>query len=251
MQTKRVILDLPHNKAPKKAMILAAGLGARMRPITDTMPKPLVRVHGKTLLDHALDAVQRAGTCEVVVNVHHHANQIVDHVAAREDMEIIISDEQEQLLDSAGGIINALPHLGEEPFYLLNADSFWIEGFKPNLVRMAELWNRHEMDILLLLAGTCSAVGFGSKGDFTMDADGRLERRTELKVAPFAYAGASILDPAIFATAPKGASSLNRQFDEALERKRLFGMSLEGLWLHVGTPEAIIQAEEAIARSAA
>ncbi len=238
-------------RAPKKAMILAAGLGTRMRPITDTTPKPLIKVHGKSMLDHALDSLKRSGVEEVVLNVHYLADQIEDHIRARTDMKIEISDERDQLLDSGGGIAKALPILGDDPFYLLNADSFWVEGCKPNLLRMAELWDKDEMDILLLLSSMATAVGFGSLGDFTMDADGRLERRTENNVAPFAYAGAAILDPSIFNDAPAGPFSLNRQFDEALEKQRLFGLRLEGLWLHVGTPEAIHEAEAAIAKSAA
>ena len=238
-------------KTPERAMVLAAGLGKRMRPITDTMPKPLVEVHGKTLLDHGLDALEKAGVQKSVVNVHYRADQIVDHVAKRHLMDIAISDEREELLDSGGGIANALPVLGDNPFYLLNADSFWIEGCRPNLVRMAEAWDDDKMDIMLLVAGMASAVGFGTKGDFQMDADGRLERRGELKIAPFAYAGAAILHPRIFEDAPKGKFSINRQFDEAIENGRLFGLRLEGLWLHVGTPDAIAEAEDAIARSAA
>jgi len=245
------VLKLQKSKPPSRAMILAAGLGTRMRPITDTMPKPLVEVHGKPLLDHALDVVKRAGVTSAVVNVHYRADQIAEHVKKRSDMDVVISDETDLLLDSAGGIVKALPHLGKDPFYLLNADSFWLEGFKPNLLRMAEQWKADEMDIQLLLAGMWSAIGFGSKGDFTMDADGRLKRRAELKVAPFAYAGAAILNPAIFDGCPAGPSSLNRQFDEAIEKDRLFGVRLEGLWLHVGTPQAIAEAEDAIARSAA
>lgn len=238
-------------KTPKKAMVLAAGLGTRMRPITDTMPKPLVKVCGKTLLDHGLDALKGAGVTQVVINVHHHAEQLEEHLSTRDDLEFILSDEREQLLDSAGGIINALPQLGSEPFFLLNADSFWIEGIKPNLIRMAEQWDAETMDMLLLLANMSDAVGFGSKGDFNMDADGRLERRTESDVAPFAYAGAAIIDPRVFDNVEPGPSSLNKQFDVALEKERLFGLRLEGLWLHVGTPDAIREAEEAIARSAA
>ncbi|MGI9351545.1 MAG: nucleotidyltransferase family protein [Rhizobiaceae bacterium] len=251
MTGNRVVLELPKQKMPQKAMILAAGLGRRMRPITDNMPKPLIKVCGKPLLDHGLDALENAGVSNVVVNVHHHAEQIVDHIEKRKGMHIKVSDETDQLLDSAGGIVKALPYLGSDPFFVLNADSFWIEGFKPNLVRMAEQWDDKKMDMLLLLAGMCSAVGFGSKGDFTMDPDGKLERRGELKVAPFAYAGAAIVTPKVFENAPEGPSSLNRQFDQALEKSRLFGLRLEGLWLHVGTPDAIRQAEEAIARSAA
>jgi len=224
-------------------MVLAAGLGTRMRPITDTMPKPLVVVQGKTLLDHGLDALENAGVKKSVVNVHCHADQIVDHVAKRNQMEIEISDEREELLDSGGGIVNALPYLGEKPFFLLNADSFWVEGYRPNLTRMAETWDNEKMDILLLLAGKI--------GRASWDADGRLERRGELRIAPFAYAGAAILHPRIFDNAPEGKFSLNRQFDEAIENGRMFGLRLEGLWLHVGTPDAISEAEDAIAKSAA
>lgn len=252
MATTKIIKPNAFKQGPRKAMVLAAGLGTRMRPLTETTPKPLIKVFGKTLLDHALDALEQAGVEEAVVNVHYLADQIEDHVSKRKGkLEVKISDERDQLLDSGGGINKALPLLGDEPFYLLNADSFWIEGFKPNLSRMAELWDVDDMDILLLLSGMATAIGFGSKGDFTMDPAGRLERRAELKVAPFAYAGAAILNPAVFSGAPNGAFSLNQQFDTALENERLFGLRLEGLWLHVGTPEAITEAEDAIARSAA
>ena len=203
------------------------------------------------MLDHGLDALVRAGVKEAVINVHYHADQIEAHVKNRKDLKIIISDEREELLDSGGGIANALPLLGDNPFYLINADSFWIEGYRPNLNRMSEVWEPHDMDMMLLLAGMANAVGFGSKGDFSMDPSGRLERRGEKKIAPFAYAGAAIINPAVFKNAPKGAFSLNKQFNETLELERLFGLRLEGLWLHVGTPDAIREAEDAIARSAA
>lgn len=251
MQKTNPITQLKRNITPKKAMVLAAGLGTRMRPITDTMPKPLVVVHGKTLLDHGIDALVRAGVEEVIINVHYFGDQIQAHVANRTDIKITISDERAELLDSGGGIANALPHLGSEPFYLLNADSFWIEGYQPNLIRMTQEWETNDMDIMLLLSGMANAVGFSSRGDFSMDTDGRLQRRGEKKIAPFAYAGAAILHPKIFDNAPKGAFSLNKQFDEALEQRRLYGLRLEGLWLHVGTPDAIREAEDAIARSAA
>lgn len=251
MKNENVTANLSGKQSPQRAMVLAAGLGTRMQPITDTMPKPLVRVQGKTLLDHGLDALVRSGVKEAVVNVHHHADQIEQHVATRTDLKIAISDERKELLDSGGGIAKALPRLGKNPFYLLNADSFWIEGFKPNLSRMADIWDNDKMDILLLLACMATAVGFGSRGDFLMDGEGRLERRGEGDVAPFAYAGAAIINPRVFNKAPNGPFSLNRQFDEALEHDRLFGLRLEGLWLHVGTPDSIREAEEAIARSAA
>lgn len=241
----------PRHAGLKQAMVLAAGLGTRMRPITNDMPKPLVRVAGRTLLDHCLDALDAAGVEKAVVNVHYLPEQIEAHLGGRRAPHVIVSDERDGLLDSGGGIVKALPHFGEEAFAVLNSDSFWVEGYKPNLARMAEHWDEAEMDILLLVAGMAQAVGYNGTGDFTMDPDGRLERRQERKVAPFIYAGAAILHPRVFADAPQGAFSLNRMFDAALERGRLFGVRLEGLWLHVGTPEAISEAEEAIAISAA
>ena len=251
MHKTNIVAHIPHRLGPKKAMVLAAGLGKRMRPITDKIPKPLVEVYGKTLLDHGLDALVRSGIEEAAINVHYHADQIENYVANRRDLHITISDERDELLDSGGGIANALPLLGEDPFFLINADSFWVEGYRPNLSRMAEVWNPDQMDMMLLLAGMANAVGFGSKGDFIMDPTGRLQRRGEKKIAPFAYAGAAIINPIVFNDAPNGAFSLNKQFDAALEQERLFGLRLEGLWLHVGTPDAIHEAEDAIARSAA
>lgn len=234
---------------PQSAMVLAAGLGLRMRPLTETAPKPLVRVGGKALIDHALDALALAGVRKAVVNVHYRAGQMEKHLAARAAPAIEISDERAALLDSGGGIVKALPLIGEAPFFLLNADTFWVEGARPNLMRLAEFYDAKRMDILLLVAGVANAVGYEGKGDFSMDAEGALVRRAEGHVAPFAYAGAAILDPAIFADAPAGAFSLNRNFDAAAGRGRLFGLRLEGLWLHVGTPAALRAAEAAIARS--
>lgn len=240
-----------NTKRPKTAMILAAGLGTRMRPITDTIPKPLVKVYGKTLLDHALDVVEKTGVKQAVVNVHHHADLMEEHLASRGHPIIAISDEREELLNSGGGIVKALPMIGKNPFFLLNSDTFWIEGCTPNLSRMTEFWQPGEMDILLMLSSVAGAIGYTNKGDFTMDGDGRLTRREERTTAPFAYAGAAIVSPEIFDNAPEGAFSINLLFDEAIEKNRLFGMNMEGLWLHVGTPEGIKDAEEAIAKSAA
>ncbi|MEC9342690.1 MAG: nucleotidyltransferase family protein [Pseudomonadota bacterium] len=236
---------------PKTAMVLAAGMGRRMLPITERVPKPLVRVCGKPLIDHALDALSRHGVEKVVVNVHHHADQVEAHLAKRQSPGIIISDERAQLLDSGGGIAHALPHLGDRPFLVLNADSFWVEGFSPNLLNLARFWNESDMDVLLLVSGMANAIGYPGRGDFNMDAFGRLTRRDERRIAPFAYAGAAILHPRQFTDLPDGPFSLNLLFDRALERGRLFGLRLDGLWLHVGTPEAILEAEEAVARSAA
>ncbi|MEZ5872961.1 MAG: nucleotidyltransferase family protein [Nitratireductor sp.] len=248
---------LHHNGAdgslsvPSRAMVLAAGLGKRMLPITETLPKPLVRVHGKSLLDHGLDALARAGVSEAVVNIHYLADLVEAHVAGRTSPKVILSDERDALLDSGGGVVRALPHLGNEPFFVLNADSFWIEGYRPNLINLARHFNPQTMDIMLLVSTMGSAIGYDGRGDFTMDPCGVLTRRDERSVAPFAYAGAAIMKPELFVDAPDGAFSLNRIFDKALERGRLFGLRLEGLWLHVGTPAAIREAEDAIARSAA
>ena len=245
------IMYTPLVNSPKTGMVLAAGLGKRMHPITQTLPKPLVRVQGRSMLDRALDSLEHAGVEKAVVNVHHHAEQIETHLQERPAPAIEISDERDRLLDSGGGVKNALSKLGKEPFYLLNGDSFWVEGFRPNLERMAESWNSDKMDILLLVANMASAVGFETKGDFQMDGNGRLKRRSELEVAPFAYAGAAIMRPEIFENTPEEPFSLNILFDRALEQERMFGLRLEGLWLHVGTPDAIREAEEAIAKSAA
>lgn len=236
---------------PRRAMILAAGLGRRMRPITDAIPKPLVHVHGRPLIDYGLDALERAGMEKIVVNVHHLPEQVEAHLAARGNSGIVVSDERDQLLDSGGGVAKALPELDSDPFYVLNADSFWIEGYRPNLGHMSRVWNDDRMDVLVLLAGMANSIGYSGAGDFTMDPEGRLARRGERHVAPFAYAGAAIMHPRLFTDLPEGPFSLNLLFDRAIENERMYGIRLDGLWLHVGTPEGIHEAEEAIARSAA
>ena len=236
---------------PKTAMVLAAGLGKRMRPITSTIPKPLVEVRGKALIDYGLDALARAGVERVVVNVHYLADQLRAHLRRRTDMEIVLSDETEQLLDSGGGIVKALPHLGAEPFFLLNADTFWIEGWRDNLDLLADLFDPAQMDISLLIANMRQATGYEGRGDFTMDVEGRLARVPERDLSPFIYAGAAILKPEIFAGMSPEPFSLNRCFDRAIEAGRLFGVRMDGLWITVGTPGAIAEAEAAMAASAA
>ncbi|MEJ0096769.1 MAG: nucleotidyltransferase family protein [Bauldia sp.] len=236
---------------PQRAMILAAGLGKRMRPITVTTPKPLVEVGGRALIDRALDSLERAGVEEVVVNVHYLADLVGTHVARRRGPAIVISDERDRLLDTGGGVAKALPKLGNAPFYVLNSDSFWIEGARPNLDWLASGWNDERMDALLLVAATVRTIGYSGRGDFRMDPSGRLIRRPEREVVPFVYAGAAILHPRLFTDIPRGAFSLNLLFDRAIEAGRLYGVRLDGLWLHVGTPEAIGEAELTIADSAA
>jgi MurNAc alpha-1-phosphate uridylyltransferase len=236
---------------PKRAMVLAAGLGKRMRPLTATIPKPLIEVSGKALIDHGLDRLDRAGVSRVVVNIHYLPELVRAHLARRRRPEIVISDERAKLLDTGGGIVKALPEIGPEPFYLLNSDSFWIEGARPNLDWLAAGWDGERMDVLLLLAPTVRSIGYHGRGDFRMDPAGRLYRRGEREVVPFAYAGAAIIHPRLFEGAPEGAFSLNLLFDKAIEAERLFGVRMDGTWLHVGTPEAIAEAELSIADSAA
>jgi MurNAc alpha-1-phosphate uridylyltransferase len=230
-------------------MVLAAGLGTRMRPITDHMPKPLVQVAGKALIDHVLDRLAEAGVEQAVVNVHYLADQIERHLAGRRHPRIAISDERAQLLETGAGIVKALQALGDAPFFLVNADTIWIDGVKPNLLRLAAHFDPARMDALLLLAPTATSIGYDGRGDFAMTADGTLRRRPEREVAPFVYAGAAVLSPALFADAPTGAFSLTRLFDRAADAGRLHGLRLEGIWMHVGTPEAIAAAESALAAS--
>lgn len=237
--------------APKKAMVLAAGLGTRMRPITATIPKPLVEVAGKSLIDHGLDRLAAAGIETAVVNVHYLADLLEQHVSRRSAPGIVISDEREALLDTGGGIRKALPHFQDEPFILLNSDSFWIEGVRPNLDILSTSWNSETMDILLMVAATVRSVGYSGRGDFTLSADGRLTRREEREVAPFVYAGAAVLHPRIFEEVGDGTFSLNRMFDEASDRERLYGVRMEGMWFHVGTPSAIEVTDMAVMESAA
>jgi MurNAc alpha-1-phosphate uridylyltransferase len=236
---------------PRRAMVLAAGLGTRMRPFNGEIPKPLVRVGGKALIDHVLDRLAAAGVERAIVNVHHLADQIEQHVAARRAPQIVISDERGKLLGTGGGIVKALPELGTAPFLLINSDTIWVEGVKPNLGRLAAAFAPARMDALLLLAPTATSIGYAGRGDFAMTAEGRLSRRGERAVVPFVYAGAAILTPALFAGAPAGAFSLTKLFDDDAEAGRLYGLRLEGVWMHVGTPEAVAAAEAAIFESAA
>ncbi len=235
---------------PTHAMVLAAGLGKRMRPITATTPKPLVEVGGRSLIDHGLEKLRAAGVETAVVNVHWLADLVEVHVAKCKTPAIVFSDEREELLETGGGIVKALPLLGDAPFYLINSDSFWIEGYRPNLDLLAAGWDEATMDALLLLAPTVGSIGYDGSGDFLMDETGRLSRRVSPRVAPFVYSGAAILSPRLFADAPKGRFSLNVLFDRALKAGRLWGQRMNGQWLHVGTPRAIREAEAAIAESA-
>lgn len=234
---------------PRRAMVLAAGFGQRMRPLTDTMPKPLVKVAGKALLDHVLDRLADAGVEQAIVNVHYLGGQIIAHTASRQRPKVVISDERDALLDTGGGVVKAMPLIGDTPFYHINSDTIWIDGVTPNLTRLAGSFDAAAMDALLLLAPAAESIGYAGRGDFLMTADGRLSARAERDIAPFVYAGAAILSPRLFDGAPQGAFSLTKLFNRAIERERLYGLRLEGLWMHVGTPEAVAEAEAAIAAS--
>lgn len=236
---------------PKTAMVLAAGRGKRMRPITATTPKPLVSVAGRSLIDRVLDRLEEVGVERAVVNVHYLADLVEVHVSKRKVPAIAVSDERGRLLDTGGGVVKALPLIGDEPFYHLNSDSIWIEGWRPNLEVLAERFDPARMDAILMLASTVSSVGYDGLGDFEMDREGRLTRRPERTVAPFVYAGAAIVAPEVFEGMSAEPFSLNVIFDRLIARGRLYGMRMDGIWLHVGTPEAIGEAEMKIALSAA
>ena len=239
-----------HTAGPRAAMVMAAGLGTRMRPYNGQIPKPLVTVGGKALIDHVLDRLAAAGVARAVVNVHHLADQIERHLKGRKAPEIVISDERRELLGTAGGPVNAMPKLGAGPFYLVNSDTIWIDGVMPNLKRLAAAFDAR-MDALLLMAPTATATGYSGRGDFSMAADGRLKRRPERDVVPFVYAGAAILAPAFFAGVGPGPSSMTPLFACAEEAGRLHGLRLDGVWMHVGTPDAVAAAEAALVASAA
>jgi len=235
---------------PTTAMVLAAGLGVRMRPLTDDRPKPLVALQGRTLLDHVLDRLASAGITRAIVNVHYRADQIVEHLKGRTHPQTVVSDERDALLDTGGGVVRALPLLGSAPFVVHNSDSVWIEEGNPNLDRLLTAFDAARMDSLMLLAPTAQSLGYDGPGDFAMDDQGRLRRRRPDETVPFAFAGVSIAGPALFTDAPHGPFSLNRLWDRSLAAGRLYGLVLHGVWMHVGTPQALIEAEARLAATA-
>jgi MurNAc alpha-1-phosphate uridylyltransferase len=230
-------------------MVFAAGLGRRMRPITDTTPKPLVEVAGRALIDHCLDRFAENGVARAVVNVHWLADRIEAHLARRKTPRIVISDERGQLLDQGGAVKRALPLIGAAPFFLCNTDAFWIEGPRSNLRRLAEAFDAQTMDAILMVAASAGAVGVDWPGDFTMDREGRLTAREPRRVAPFVYTGVGIIKPQLFDGVAEDVFRLAPFFYRAAEKGRLYGLRLDGLWLHVGRPESVAEAERAIDRS--
>ena len=232
----------------ENAMILAAGLGTRMRPLTNHIPKPLVKVYQKTLIDYKLDVAKRCGIKSVVVNVHYMADQLEEHLKNVGGLEIIISNERDQLLDSGGGIFNALNHFDNKPFLVMNSDTFWIDDNPASLLQLFEKWDSATMDILLALADKNQAIGFHRPGDFFIRKTNRLAWRAENKTAPYAFAGDYVLHPRVFHDVPEGPFSSLMLFDRAMKKGRLCGANLEGTWLDVGTPDSLREAEQAIAQ---
>jgi N-acetyl-alpha-D-muramate 1-phosphate uridylyltransferase len=233
-------------KRPTTAFVLAAGKGERMRPLTNTLPKPLVPLGGKPLIDHVLDRLAKAGIETAVVNVHYLADKLEKHLAHRKSPKIIISNERDKLLDTGGGVQHALPKLGSQPFLIHNSDTVWIEGLGSNLDRLLEGWDENTMDSLMLVAPLAASIGYSGFGDFQMDATGRLTRQAGPRMAPFVFAGVSIAHPRLFLDCPKAPFSLNELWNRAIEKGRLYGLRLEGIWMHVGTPEALAEAEAAL-----
>ena len=227
---------------PCRAMVLAAGLGLRMRPLTQDRPKPLVEVGGKTLLDRILDRLAASGVTDVVVNLHTMAEMIECHLEGRSKPRITFSPEPE-LLETGGGTLAALPHLGKGPFFAVNADVIWLDGWHNALARMAEAWDDPTMDALLLVHPCVRAFGYRGQGDFFLDQSGHLERRSEIAVAPFVFTGISLLHPRLFKGVAAGAFSLNVLYDRAADGVRLYGIANDGEWFHVGSSDGLAQAE--------
>jgi len=230
-------------------MVLAAGLGLRMRPITETRPKPLVELAGRTLLDRALDALAAAGVEHAVVNTHYLGAMIEAHLARRTRPRIALSPEDE-LLETGGGVARALDRLGDAPFYVVNADIAWTDGAVPALDRLAAAWRDAAMDALLLLHPTEAATGYDGSGDFFLAEDGTLTRRGAAARAPFVFTGVQILHPRLFAGAPAGRFSLTVLYDRARAAGRLAGIVHDGGWHHIGTPAGLAEAEARLARDA-
>lgn len=238
-------MSTPPPLASDTAMILAAGLGKRMRPLTASQPKPLVRVAGKALIDHALNRLGEAGVARAVVNVHYLADALEAHVLARTMPKVTVSDERVQLLETGGGMVKALPDL-PDPFFALNADNIWLDGPKSAFQDLSRRWDPASMDALLLVVPHARAVNFNGLGDFHMDPLGRLSRRGDGRIAPFIFTGIQLVSHRLLRDAPAGPFSTNILWNRAIAEERLYGVSFTGLWFEVGTPQAIRPTEEAL-----
>jgi MurNAc alpha-1-phosphate uridylyltransferase len=235
------------NPIPTHAMILAAGLGLRLRPITEALPKPLVAVQGRTMLDRVLDHLDMAGVDRRVVNLHRLGGVVRRHLAGRPG---IVFSEEPELLETGGGVAKALPLLGRNAFYVCNADVIWRNGATPALLRLAAAWDDERMDALLMMQPTAAAFGYDGTGDFFLDAGGRAIRRLPREISPFLFSGVQILHPRLFRRAPEGKFSLNLLYDRAEQAGRLFGIVHDGEWFHVGTPDSLAALEALLAERA-
>ena len=248
-QTRRALrlrAEVPA-KVPETAMIMAAGLGKRMRPLTATKPKPLIEVGGKPLLDHVLEKLRVAGVRKVVVNVHYLADALEAHLASRgHGLDVVISDERDLLMETGGGLVRAAPLIDSDPFLALNSDNLWIDGPADTLKLLASHWDGARMDALLLLVPQARALNHKGMGDFHMDREGRIRRRDKSHVAPFVFTGIQIASKRLLRDAPEGPFSTNLLWDRAIEEGRCFGAVHQGLWFDVGTPQSIHMTETAL-----
>ena len=234
-------------EVPRTAMVMAAGLGKRMRPLTATRPKPLIKVNGKALLDHVLEKLGAAGVKKVVVNVHYLASALEAHLKSREHgLEVVFSDERDLLMETGGGMVKAAPLIDCDPFLALNSDNLWIDGPADTLRLLASHWDDAKMDALLLLVPQARALNHGGIGDFHMDRSGRVRRRERSHVAPFVFTGIQIVAKRLLRDAPVGPFSTNILWDRAIEEGRCFGAVHQGLWFDVGTPQSIQLTETAL-----
>ena len=233
---------------PDTAMVLAAGLGLRMRPLTADKPKALVPVAGKPLIDHVLERLEAGGVRRAVVNVHYLADAMETHLARRAGaLDIVVSDERAELLETGGGLVHARDLLGDRPFYVVNADNLWLDGPVDTLQLLANRWDADAMDALLLVVPFARAHCHRGMGDFHMDGTGRVARRKPGRVAPFVYTGIQLVSPAFLDGAPDGAFSTNLLWNRAIENGRVYGVVHQGLWFDVGTPAAIPVTEAMLA----
>ena len=242
----RIRAEVPA-EVPHTAMIMAAGLGKRMRPLTATRPKPLIEVNGKALLDHVLERLRHAGVRKVVVNVHYLADALEAHLQSRDHgLDVVISDERDLLLETGGGLVRAAPLIDSDPFLALNSDNLWIDGPADTLKLLASHWDDGKMDALLLLVPQARALNHKGMGDFHMDSSGRIRRREKSHVAPFVFTGIQIVSKRLLRDAPNGPFSTNILWDRAIEEGRCFGAVHQGLWFDVGTPQSIRLTETAL-----
>ena len=230
-------------EVPATAMVMAAGLGKRMRPLTATRPKPLVELAGKPMIDQVFDRLRAAGVKKAVVNVHYLADAMEGHLQKVEGLDIVVSDERDRLMETGGGLVKALPMIDSDPFLSLNSDNFWIDGPSDTLKLLARHWDAKKMDALLLLVPHARAFNHSGKGDFHMDRQGRLKRRGRSKIAPYVFTGIQMLSKKLISDTPEGPFSTNILWDRAIEAGRCCGVVHQGLWFDVGKPQSIRQTE--------